>query len=580
MSAESGGQAPGRDVLLLFLLGAAVLLSGLGLRDPWAPDEPRFALIARDMLISGDWLIPRVGGDLYPDKPPLFMWLVAAGTWLTGSLRIGFLLPSMIASLGVLWLVFDLARRLWDRDTAVAAGLVLLTTLQFPLQAHSAQIDATLCFWTTLSLYGLLRHLLLGPAWGWYLAGWAAAGLGVITKGVGILPLLVLLPWAWARRRRWLTAPAGPRWLWFAGPLAMLAAIGLWLAPMLLHTWNSLDPDLAAYRDNILMKQTMERYARSWGHIQPPWYFLTHVIPLLWLPTVVLVPWLWTHWRASFRGASAPVFLLLGWILLVLLFFSATPGKRGVYLLPAVPAFALAVAPWARTLSTRAGVRGLALAFVLLLTGICALLAIRPPARLIEQAGASASTLRILFAAWAAYGVVVMAICRLQRASAGVVAMMAGLMIGYGAVVFPAANDLRSGSSIPRAAEALLGPGETLGLVRWKEQFLLHARRPLVHFGYRRSVEAEEMADALAWLGQQPGRALVLRGSDLEPCFDPGRARPLGGAHRQDWFLVRADALTGSCRAPASPVYQREYRPATRYRLPRGGQAIIDSARG
>ena len=211
MGAESGGQAPGRNVLLLFLLGAAVLLSGLGLRDPWAPDEPRFALMARDMLIGGDWLIPRVGGDLYPDKPPLFMWLVAAGTWLTGSLRIGFLLPSMIASLGVLWLVFDLARRVWDRDTAVAAGLVLLTTLQFPLQAHSAQIDATLCFWTTLSLYGLLRHLLLGPAWGWYLAGWAAAGLGVITKGVGILPLLVLLPWAWARRRRWLTAPAGRR---------------------------------------------------------------------------------------------------------------------------------------------------------------------------------------------------------------------------------------------------------------------------------------------------------------------------------------------------------------------------------
>ena len=126
-SADPGRQTSGRDVLLMFLLGAAVLASGIGLRDPWAPDEPRFALIARDMLISGDWLIPRVGGDLYPDKPPLFMWLVAAGTWLTGSLRTGFLLPSVLASLGTLWLVFDLARRLWDRDTAVAAGLVLLT---------------------------------------------------------------------------------------------------------------------------------------------------------------------------------------------------------------------------------------------------------------------------------------------------------------------------------------------------------------------------------------------------------------------------------------------------------------------
>jgi 4-amino-4-deoxy-L-arabinose transferase-like glycosyltransferase len=570
-SADPGRQTSGRDVLLMFLLGAAVLASGIGLRDPWAPDEPRFALIARDMLISGDWLIPRVGGDLYPDKPPLFMWLVAAGTWLTGSLRTGFLLPSVLASLGTLWLVFDLARRLWDRDTAVAAGLVLLTTLQFPLQAHSAQIDATLCFWTTLSLYALLRHLLLGPAWGWYFLGWAAAGLGVITKGVGILPVLVLLPWAWALRRGWLAAPAGSRRLWLAGPLAMLAAIALWLVPMLLHTSNGADPDLAAYRDNILFRQTMERYARSWGHIEPPWYFLTHVIPFLWLPTVLLLPWLWAHWRACFRGASPPVFLLLGWILLVLLFFSATPGKRGVYLLPAVPAFALAVAPWARALSARSGVRSLGLAFVLLLTAGCALLAIRPPARLVEQAGDAAAILRMLFAAWASCGLVVLAVCRRRRAVAGVAAMVAALMIGYGAVVFPAANELRSGSHIPSAAETMLSPGEVLGLVRWKEQFLLHARRPLVHFGYRRSVEAEEMADALAWLRQQPGRALVIRASDLEPCFDRERARPLGEAHRQEWLLVRADALTGTCQAPASPVYLRRYSPATRYLLPGGG---------
>ena len=59
---------------------------------------------------------------------------------------------------------------------------------------RGAQIDPTLCFLTTFSLYALLRHLLLGPAWGWYFIGGFAAGLGVFTKGVGFLPVLVLIP--------------------------------------------------------------------------------------------------------------------------------------------------------------------------------------------------------------------------------------------------------------------------------------------------------------------------------------------------------------------------------------------------
>ncbi len=85
------------------------------------------------------------------------------------------------------------------------------------------------------SLYGLLRHLLLGPSWRWYTIGWAAAGLGVITKGVGFLPLLVLIPFAMLRDPRWQPRKApggGARWL--LGPLAFLAAVSIWLVPMLL----------------------------------------------------------------------------------------------------------------------------------------------------------------------------------------------------------------------------------------------------------------------------------------------------------------------------------------------------------
>ena len=226
------------------------MATGLGLRDPWPADEPRFALVAQDMLRSGDWLFPRVGGDLYADKPPLFFWLMAASMALTGSLQVGFLLPSLLAGIGTTLLVYDLLRRARGREVALAGAFVLLITFQFVWQARQAQIDGVLCFFTTLSLYGLLRHLVLGPAPGWYLAGWAAAGFGVITKGVGFLPLLALIPHAILARRGWPAPAHGLRGLPLAGAATLLVAIGVWFVPMMIA--SSAGGDLLDYRNEIL----------------------------------------------------------------------------------------------------------------------------------------------------------------------------------------------------------------------------------------------------------------------------------------------------------------------------------------
>jgi len=129
------GRNSSRDVLLdvagIVALALLLMATGLGLRDPWPADEPRFALIARDMLRSGEWLIPRVGGDLYADKPPLYFWLMAAAMAATGSLRAGFLLPSLLAGVGTVLLVYDLLRRARGREIALAGALLLLLTFQF-----------------------------------------------------------------------------------------------------------------------------------------------------------------------------------------------------------------------------------------------------------------------------------------------------------------------------------------------------------------------------------------------------------------------------------------------------------------
>ena len=220
------------DILLLIILAAIVLGSGLGLRDPWPAGEPRFALIVRDMVASGNWLIPFRGGEIYPDKPPLFFWVMGGFLVLTGSLKVAFLLPSFFASIGVLVLTYDLARRLWNEEIARYAAILLLLTIQFVLQAKYAQIDALLTFWTTLGLYGFIRYLLLAASVRWLIIGFVACGLGVITKGVGVLPVLIFIPYGFALWRGWIVSRNTPWSVWLLGVLAMLIPISLWLVPM------------------------------------------------------------------------------------------------------------------------------------------------------------------------------------------------------------------------------------------------------------------------------------------------------------------------------------------------------------
>ena len=100
-----------REFGWFMLFALVVLAAGIGMRDPWPPDEPRFALVARQMLESGQWLFPHRGMELYADKPPLLMWTEAVWMWLTGGWRGAFLLTSLFSGLGTLALVAYLGRR-------------------------------------------------------------------------------------------------------------------------------------------------------------------------------------------------------------------------------------------------------------------------------------------------------------------------------------------------------------------------------------------------------------------------------------------------------------------------------------
>ena len=339
--------------------------------------------------------------------------------------------------------------------------------------------------------------------------------------------------------------------------------------PMLLaaHT-----PELIKYRGEILFNQTVNRYIDPWHHHKPFWYFIAVVVPLMWLPLSALLPWLWSRWRGSWRERDLRTVLPLLWAVCVILFFSASPAKRGVYILPALPAMVLAAAPLLPGLFTRAGPQRVfsifagTLAVIPLAAALYFLWSPGRGVRMIAEFGLDPFWPLVAMATGAA------TMCALFFARCGVLAYtgcFAVIVVVTGFVINPATNDARSGAQLVRRLEMASRNSQELGLAGYKEQFLLYLRRPIVNFGHRRWRDARgEAADAAAWLTARAGRALLIPAGMREPCFADASSVTLGFAHDTEWLLV-SGAAAADCVAAGKPGGVRPYSPALVVKAPR-----------
>ncbi len=325
-------------LLLPALLWLAVVTAALYSRTLWPVDETRYASVAWEMWLRGDFLVPHLNGATYSHKPPLLFWLIQFG-WAVFGVNDWWprLVPALIG-LADLFLCAHLARRLWpgDRDIGALAALLLFASALWLAFTGLLMFDLLIAFCVLLAMTGVLRawH---EPGWsGWLIVG-VGIGLGVLSKGpvilLHVLPVALLAPW-------WATARRPERWLrWYAGiGLAILVGAALALS------W-AISAALAggpAYADAIFWGQTAGRMAESFAHRLPWWWYLP-LLPLL------LFPWLlWPPvWRALARvrayGRDAGVRFCLAWMVPVFVGFSLISGKQPQYLLPLFAAFALLV---------------------------------------------------------------------------------------------------------------------------------------------------------------------------------------------------------------------------------------------
>jgi 4-amino-4-deoxy-L-arabinose transferase-like glycosyltransferase len=272
------------------------------------------------------------------------------------------------------------------------------------------------------------------------------------------------------------------------------------------------------------------------------------------LALIAARPW----WR-RLRAGDGRLLLLLLWVLLVLLFFSASPGKREVYILPALPAFALAFGPLLtsmlgqppaqRTLFILTGL----LASVISVGSIWALYG-EPQfaSRIAEQHGVRPWGWFLLVGL---IGLSATAIFR-NRAHYAYATLMIALWSGYGLFGYPGMNDARSGKALMARVDAALPAGAVLALASAPEQMLLQAPPSTRAFGFKMPIE-QQLQAAFDWLRESPEHWLLTHSRRLGNCISPDRSVDVGWSNRRHWYLLTAEALEPGCTL-ATPGLARD----------------------
>jgi 4-amino-4-deoxy-L-arabinose transferase-like glycosyltransferase len=340
------------DVLLLVAFCGFLFFYGLGAFGLLGADEPRYAQVAREMLDRSDWVTPTLQGKAWLEKPVLYYW------------------QAMLS--------FRLARGVSDQAARLPAAFdaaLLIAAIYFFLRRFrpGSELDGALITASCAGMIGFARaaatDMPLAAAFAiallawyeWYKSGqrvylaafYIALALGTLAKGP-VAPALaaVILFLFVAVKRDW---RAIPRTLWVPGIALYLAVMLPWTIAVQLR-----NPEFFRV---FILEHNLARFSQDVYHHRQPFWFYVPVFLLAMMPwTVVLIAavverarLIWAEGKESFSSAedSWPLFLAI-WMLVPVLFFSASQSKLPGYILPAVPAGALLVAEY---LATRRGVK-------------------------------------------------------------------------------------------------------------------------------------------------------------------------------------------------------------------------------
>ena len=346
-----------RTTLFLFLFCTALFFLALGNHQLQGSTEPRVAGIAMEMQLDRDWVVPRVNGQPFLEKPPLSLWLDVTAMHMFGPTELAVRLTSALAGLACVMVLFGMLRYL-GRSVAISllAGLMLATMASFWSNVRQVGEDSLLCLGVSLALLSFLRAHLHergdSPGWPLFALGIAIASLSKGLLGLalpGVVIIAYLLVETWQQRRFRLEAWISP----FAWTLLGVLPLLFWLG--------------ALYRDQgleglqeILWANSVGRFNGSFtdaGHFEA-WYYYLGKLPEAFLPWNLLTYLGLWQLRKRVRNDRQLLFFYV-WMAAQFLLLTVASSKRMVYLMSLSPPSAVIAAECASIWLARWRERGL-----------------------------------------------------------------------------------------------------------------------------------------------------------------------------------------------------------------------------
>lgn len=341
-----------RRIWLIILIALAIFyLYGLGQFPLVGPDEPRYAEVAREMFLRGDFVTPTLGNFHWFEKPALLYWLMMAGYQFFGFTEFAARLGPAIAGLSTAWFVYRAGKKAeagTEPDSTFTAWgqwncLAFATTAGALVFSRAASFDIILTATVAGAVYFFFAADTEQDAARQrkFFAGfYVFIGLSLLAKGLlgivlpgGVLFLYFVFQRRWPSRAIWLGL------LWGA-PLA-LAVAAVWYGPVIArHRWE--------FVHDFIIEHHFARYtSNKYLHPQPFWFFLPVILGLAlpWTPLLIagLARLRALRWRQPADAATRLQFLGLALFAFPVLFFSLSGSKLPGYVLPALPGAAILI---------------------------------------------------------------------------------------------------------------------------------------------------------------------------------------------------------------------------------------------